>query len=103
MRKLSIAEIVGKRFENDRCYANVTSFDPISEMFFFGGFDKEIRDPCTWTKNNLYEFDVEVVYTPEEKKMVEDSKLTKQIAVKAQELQGLINKWLNSGPIGRGQ
>ncbi len=103
MKQLALLDVVGQRFENDRCWAVVTRFDPISESFLFDGYNKELKDPCFWGRgmDGLLEFGVEVVPTDAERKMIEEAKLTNQVRENAERLQKAMTAWLNAGSVGR--
>ena len=101
MKQLALIDIVGERFENDRCWAIVAHFDPISETFTFQGYDKELKDPCAWFRKDVLEFGVEFVPTDAERRMIAEAKLTNQVREHAERLQSAMTQWLNAGSIGR--
>lgn len=101
MIEMSLTEVIGHRFETEYCYATVTRFDPISETYMLDGYNKELKDPCVWSRKDLSEFGVEVVFSDAEKKMIEETKLTNQVRKDATRLQAAMTAWLNAGSVGR--
>lgn len=100
MRKMSLGQVIGQHFDGIGRSGTVERFDPVSEVFHLSGYDKTWKDSVVWQSKNLSELDIEVVFADEERKMIADAKLTKQVAVKSAELLAAMTAWINN-PNGR--
>lgn len=108
MRIMTLAEAMGVELIGNDFEGRVSRFDPVDETFILDGISYLKHadgshwktDPVACFRNNLREFDIDVQYSREEQKMIEDAKLTKQVAVKSADLLAAMTAWLNR-PAGR--
>lgn len=103
MKIMTLTEARGARVKSDNFTGSVSYFDPVEECFvldgvshlkYADGFHWK-NDPVRTSYKSLSEFGIEIKYTPEEQKMVDEAKLTKQVAKNAQALLSSITAWLN--------
>lgn len=98
LAEAKVAELVSDTFKG-----RVSRFDPVEEQYILDGLsylrnaDGSLwkTDPVVSFRNDLRDFGIDVQYSAEERKMIDEAKLTKQVARKSADLLAAITAWLN--------
>lgn len=103
MKTMTLAQAMMTELVSDDFRGRVSRFDPVEETFTLEGISylkhadgsHWMTDPVAAFRGDLREFDIDVQYSHEERKMIEDAKLTKQVAMKSADLLAAMTAWLN--------
>lgn len=101
IRKMALVDVIGQTFKLNsahRYQVTVVDFEPVTRRFHVLWNNRNPSDLTVSYPPNLLECGIDVEFTSEELAKIELARVTNQIKVNAQALEGSIKAWLNMDP-----